>query len=97
MTRSTSTLRRTAATVALAGAAVFGTVALAPAASAAQPVAEPAVDGGSYTVPGNGKGGPAFFLVTDHGRKPIFFCEADKPNKRQNNCQADPEAASDRF
>lgn len=97
MTRSTSTLRRTAATVALAGAAVLGTVALAPAASAAQPATPAVVDGGSYTVPGNGNGGPAWFLVTDQGRKPIFFCDADKPNKRQNNCQNDPEAAPDRF
>ena len=96
MTRSTSSLRRTATTVALAGAAVFGTVALAPAASAAQS-APPAVDGASYTVPGKSNGGPSWFLVTDHGRKPIFFCEDDKPNKRQNNCQADPVAAPDRF
>ena len=97
MTRSTNTLRRTATTVALAGAAIFGTVALAPAASAAQPATPAAVDGSSYTVPGNGNGGPSYFLVTDNGRKPIFFCDADKPNKRQNNCQADPESAPDRF
>ena len=93
MTRSTSTIRRTAVTIALAGATAFGTVALAPAASAAQP----AVDGSSYTVPGNGKGGPDYFLVTEKGRKPIFFCEDDQPNKRHNNCQADPGAAPDRF
>ena len=55
------------------------------------------VDGSSYVVAGKGKGGPAHFLVTDRGRKPIFFCDADKPKKRQNNCQADPEAAPDRF
>ena len=97
MTRSTSTLRRTATTVALAGAAILGTVALAPAASAAQSATPTAVDGGSYTIPGTGNGGPSYFLVTDQGRKPIFFCDADKPNERQNNCQADPEAAPDRF
>ena len=93
MTRSTSTVRRAAVTVALAGVTVFGTVALAPAASAAQP----AVDGSSYTVPGNGNGGPDYFLVTEHGRKPIFFFDAAKPTKRHNVAQADPEIAPDRF
>ena len=97
MTRSTSTVRRTAATIALAGAAVFGSVALAPAASAAQTAAQPAVDGTSYTIPGNGNGGPDYFLVTEKGRKPIFFLDADKPNKRHNVAQADPETAPDRF
>ena len=97
MTRTPSTLRRTAATIALAGAATFGAVALAPAASAAQPATQPAVDGSSYTVEGNGNGGPEAFLVTPHGRKAVFFCDDDNPKQRHNVCQADPETAPDRF
>ncbi len=47
MIRTTGTIRRTTATLALAGAVTFGAVALAPAASAAtpdQPTGQPAVD-----------------------------------------------------
>jgi hypothetical protein len=93
MNRSTSTLRRTAVTVALAGAAAFGAVALAPAASAAQP----AVDGSSYTLPGIGGNGADGFLVTERGRQAVFYCKDEKNNKRHNICQADPGAAPDRF
>ena len=93
MTRSTRSIRRATVTIALAGVAAFGTVALAPAASAAQSD----VDGSSYTITGPGAGGPDYFLVTERGRKPIFFCEADQPNKRKNVCQEDPTTATDRF
>lgn len=66
-------MNRIATTVAAAGIVLFGSVALAPAASAA-----PAQDGPSYVIdgPANGKG-PDAFIVTDHGRVPVFFCDAD--------------------
>ena len=86
MFRTSSTIRRATLTVAMAGAATFGAVALAPAASAAQP----AVDGPSYIIEGPNENGPVAFLVTDQGRKPIFYCDPAKPDKQQNNCQADP-------
>jgi hypothetical protein len=87
-----SIARRTSATVALAlaGAVAFGAVALAPAASAATDEAPVEVDGGFAVI--DAVHGPDAFLVTDRGRTPIFFCDADKPNQRQNLCQADPES-----
>ena len=96
MIRTANLARRTSMTVAMAGALAFGAGALAPAASAAAPAA-PAVDG-SYTVVEKTNGnGPEAFLVTETGKKPIFFCDADKPGKRHNNCQADPNAGGGRF
>jgi hypothetical protein len=86
MRRTTGIIRRATLTVAMAGAATFGAVALAPAASAAQP----SYDGPSYIVDGPSEKGPVAFLVTDQGRSPIFYCEADKPKKRHNVCQEDP-------
>ena len=103
MIRTPGTIRRTTATLVLAGAVTFGAVALAPAASASEsPSGQPTGQQGTdlstaYLVDGNGGGGPVSFLVTERGRKPIFFCEADKPGKRQNICQPDPGAAPDRF
>ena len=89
MIRTLNLARRTSVTVAMAGAVAFGAVALAPAASAAAPAS---VDG-SYEVVDKANGnGPAAFLITEDGKKPVFFCEDDKPKKRHNNCQADPEA-----
>jgi hypothetical protein len=76
--------RRTALTLAVAGA-LLGFA--APAASAAPPVAQ---DGSSYLIDGPGKkngNGPVAFIVSENGgREPVFFCDADKPNKRHNNC-----------
>ena len=92
---TTSTARRATLTFAMAGAVAFGAVALAPAASAAQ--AAPSVDGGYTVVEKTNGNGPVAFLVTDNGKKPIFFCDADKPNQRKNNCQADPTAGEGRF
>ncbi len=94
MIRTSGTIRRTTATLALAGAVTFGAVALAPAAPSGQPGTDLST---AYPVDGKGAGGPVAFLVTDSGRKPIFFCEADKPTKRQNICQVDPETTPDRF
>ena len=75
------TARRTALTLAIAGA-VLGFA--APAASAA-PMA---LDGPTYIIdgPGNGHGPAAFMVSVDNGREAVFFCDADKPNKRHNVC-----------
>ena len=71
------TARRFALTLAVAGIAAMGSVAMAPAASAAQ-------DGPSSVVQQNS--GPDAFIVMEHGKKPVFFCDDDKPNQRHNNC-----------
>jgi hypothetical protein len=68
-------VRRLAVTFAVAGVAALGSVAIAPAASAA-----PASDGGSVIVEGPGNGnGPDAFIVTERGRTPVFFCDAENP------------------
>lgn len=84
---TTRSARRFALTLAVAGVAALGSVAVAPAAFAA--------DGGNYVVDGTGNGnGPDQFIVTDHGRIPIFFCDDSNPNKQQNNCvSVDPNGA----
>ena len=84
--------RRGTVTLAMAGIAAIGAVGLAPAVSAGQDV-----DGG-YQIIEFGKGnGPDAFLVTEKGRKPIFFCDADKPNQRKNVCIPDPTNGGPRF
>jgi hypothetical protein len=70
-----STARRFALTLTVAGAAALGSVAIAPAASAA-----PVQDGPSYMIEGNGNG-PEAFIVTQTGRIPVFFCEDVQPGK----------------
>jgi hypothetical protein len=77
------TARRFALTLAVAGIAALGSVAVAPAASAAT-----VQDGPSYVIEGPGNGnGPDAFMVNENGRhEPVFFCEADKPKKQHNNC-----------
>ena len=71
-----SPLRRFGATFAIAGIAALGSVAVAPAASAATPVQ----DGASYIIERTGNG-PDAFVVTTKGRIPVFFCEDVKPGK----------------
>jgi hypothetical protein len=75
------TARRTALTVAVVGALLGFT---APAASADTHVQ----DGPSYVIGGLGNGnGPDAFIVNGNGsRLPVFFCEADRPNKRHTIC-----------
>ena len=95
MIRTANLVRRTSATVAMAGAVAFGAVALAPAASAAT---ADSVDG-SYEIvqKTNGKG-PVAFLVDEYGNKtPVFFCDPEKPNQRHDVCQVDPTAGEGRF
>ena len=83
--------RRFALTLATAGIAVLGSVAVAPAASAA-----PAQSGFSHFVEGPGQGnGPDVFIVTDHGRVPVFFC--DDSGKHAENCTPTGEGDSGRF
>jgi hypothetical protein len=75
------TARKFALTLAVAGIAAMGSVALAPAASAA-----PAQDGPASVTQRSGNNGPDAFLEREHGRQPIFFCDVEKPNKQHNNC-----------
>ncbi|MCU1671624.1 MAG: hypothetical protein JWP40_4551 [Blastococcus sp.] len=76
------TARRFALTLAVAGIAALGSVAIAPAASAA-----PVNDGPAYIIEGPGNGnGPDKFIVTDSGRIPVFFCDAAKPTQHHNDC-----------
>ena len=85
MTTTLSSVRRIGATLAIAGIAALGSVALAPAASAAPP----AQDGPITVVDRSGKtGGPDKFIVLEHGRIAVFFCDADKPNKQHNKCES---------
>jgi hypothetical protein len=98
------TARRTAVTLALAGA-VLGFA--APAASAApKAVTTPAPvehvqNGPSYIIEGpgarNGNGPHAFIVNGDGTREPVFFCDEDKPNKRHNICVEKPVPGGDRF
>ena len=81
------TARRTALTLAVAGA-LLGFA--APAASAATVSGSHVQDGPSYVIDGPGKkngNGPVAFIVNGDGtHEPVFFCDADKPNKRHNIC-----------
>lgn len=77
---TTRSARRFALTLAVAGVAALGSVAVAPAAFAASNV-----DGPNYVIDGPGNG-PDKFIVTDHGRIPVFFCDDSNPNKQHNNC-----------
>jgi hypothetical protein len=77
MNRTTiGTARRFALTLTVAGAAALGSIAIAPAASAAQ----------SAVVINDGNHGPDAFVILEHGKMPVFECDADKPNQRHNNC-----------
>ena len=79
---TTRSARRFALTLAVAGVAALGSVAVAPAAFAATNV-----DGPATLIPGPDNGhGPDSFIVTDHGRIPIFFCDDSNPEKQHNNC-----------
>src|SRR6476620_10313182 len=69
------TARRLALTLTVAGIAAFGSVAVAPAAFAAE-----GTDGPAYVIDGNGNG-PDSFVVTTTGRIPVFFCDDVKPGK----------------
>ena len=75
------TARRFALTLAVAGIAGLGSIAVAPAASAA-----PAAESGYSVVHGDGGHGPDAFIVLDHGVRPVFFCDSDKPMKQHNKC-----------
>jgi hypothetical protein len=76
------TARRFALTLAVAGIAAMGSVALAPAASA-----DPLVQDGPGTVIEKTNGnGPDQFLIGEHGRTPIFICDPEEPKKHAKKC-----------
>ena len=77
------TARKFALTLAVAGVAAMGSVALAPAASAAPAVVQ---DGPGTVIEKTNGNGPDQFLIGEHGRKPIFLCDADEPKKHANKC-----------
>jgi hypothetical protein len=83
-----STARRFALTLTVAGAAALGSVAIAPAASAA-----PAQDGPNMLIEGTGNG-PDAFILTSTGRIPVFFCEDVQPGKDGVVDQKDMERAA---
>lgn len=85
-------VRRLAVTPAAAGIAGLDSVAIAPAASAA-----PAEDTTSYIIERPGKGnGPDAFIVTEHGRTAVFFCD-DESNAHKNKCAPGIEDGGTRF
>ena len=71
-----ATARRFALTLTVAGAAALGSVAIAPAASAAE----------SDVVLNDGGNGPAAFITQEHGKMPVFLCDEDNMNKQHNIC-----------
>jgi hypothetical protein len=86
-------MNRIATTLVTLGIAAVGSVALAPAASAA-----PVADGPRYVINvdrGNGNG-PDAFIVTDNGRIPVFFCDADS-NAHATKCSPVGDETSGRF
>ena len=85
MNATITPLRRLGATLAIAGFAALGSVALAPAASAAQDTLQ---DGPASVVHRSGDNGPDAFIVLEHGVKPVFFCDDDKPKKQHKKCEA---------
>ena len=75
------TMRRMAVVTLVTGIAALGALTTAPLAQGATQS-----DGVQVSVlPGSGNG-PDAFLVYDNGRDPVFFCDADQPNQRHNNC-----------
>ena len=80
--------RRLATVLAAAGIAAFASVAVAPAASAApaESAAPVAQDGPAKVVHRSGGNGPDAFIVLEHGKKPVFYCDVDKPKKHEKKC-----------
>jgi len=76
------TARRFALTLTVAGIAAMGSVALAPAASAA-PVEQ---DGPGTIIETTNGNGPDQFLIGEHGRTPIFICDVENPKKHAKKC-----------
>jgi hypothetical protein len=90
-------MNRIATTLVALGIAAVGSIAIAPAASAA-----PVQDGPSYVIDGPGMNrdngnGPDAFIVTEHGRTPVFFCDDEKPKKHANKCAPVGNETSGRF
>lgn len=77
------TARRFALTLAVAGIAGLGSIAVAPAASASLTV--PPI-GSTSVVPTGSGSGPDVFIVLENGVRPIFFCDPLTPMQRHNTC-----------
>ena len=73
------TIRRMALVTVATGIAAFGSLTTAPLALAAQ------TDGSATVIDGPGNG-PDAFMVYDHGRVPVFFCDLDKPMQHHDKC-----------
>ena len=76
--------RRIATTLAAAGIAVLGTVAIAPAASA-----DTGLDTPAYIIDGPGVdngNGPDRFIIIGTRHVPVFFCDVEDPTKHENKC-----------
>ena len=87
--------RRIALTLAAAGIAALGSVAVAPAASA-----DTVADGLATIIdaPGNGNGnGPDAFILIGNRHVPVFFCDLDNPQVHANKCTPTGEGESGRF
>jgi hypothetical protein len=85
------TARRFALTLAVAGVAAMGSVAIAPAASAAPvdsaaPAAVLVQDGPGTVIEKTTGNGPDQFMILEHGRQPIFLCDAEEPKKHAKKC-----------
>ena len=83
------TARRFALTLAVAGIAAMGSVAIAPAASAApadSAAAHVVQDGPGTVIEKTNGNGPDQFLIGEHGRKPIFICDPEEPKKHAKKC-----------
>lgn len=76
MSTTIATASRFALTLTVAGIAALGSVAIAPAAFAAE----------SDVVINNVGNGPDAFVMLEHGKMPVFVCDEDNMNKQHNNC-----------
>jgi hypothetical protein len=91
MNTTLSPIRRIGAGLVIAGIATFGSVTVAPAASAAS------LDGPDKVVQSDDGKGPDAFIELEHGRFPVFFCEdtskddKGKAKDEKGNAKADKE------
>jgi hypothetical protein len=89
-------MNRIATTLVALGIAAIGSIAIAPAASAA-----PVQDGPSYVVDGPGMdrtngNGPDAFIVTDNGRVPVFFCDSKEDKEKKVKEDKDAKVKEDK-
>lgn len=85
--------RRFALTLAAAGIAGLGSIAVAPAASASA-VEQ---DGPHYVVHTYRDNGPDAFRVLEHGVQPVFFCDVENAKQQHRICTAPVTSGGLRF